>query len=268
MKELNNAIFNFRTLEDLADNRTIIHRLNPLTKLLTTIFYVIIVVSFKPYSISALIPFIFYPIVLMALSETPYKPLLARLIIAVPFCLFAGISNLLLDRNIAFMLFNIPIPYGLLSFISIMLKTLLTVLAILILIATTSMPMLSRQLILLKIPAFFVLLLSMVYRYISVLIEESINIYTAYLLRSGEQKGVRMKDMGNLLGQLIIRTMDRSERIYAAMKCRGFSGDYSYISTKKLPNKEVFYMIILAAIFLFFRIFNPAMIAGTMVTSL
>lgn len=262
MKELTKASFGFQTLENLANNNTIIHQLNPLTKTVTTFLYVVIVVSFNRYSVSALIPFVFYPILLMALSETPFKPLLARLVIALPFCLFGGLANIIYDKDTSFFIGGIAISFGLVSFLSIMIKCILTVMAVLILIATTTMPALSRQLIRLKVPTLFVLLLSMTYRYISVLIEESVNMYTAYLLRSGEKKGIRMKDMGIFLGQLILRSMDRAERIYFAMKCRGFSGDFAYIPTKKVPAKEWMYIIILTLLLFAFRFANPATLIG------
>ena len=49
----------------------------------------------------------------------------------------------------------------------------------------------------------------------------------AYRLRSNGEKGIRMKDMGSFLGQLLLRSFDRAERVYTAMACRGFSGRYS-----------------------------------------
>jgi cobalt/nickel transport system permease protein len=47
--------------------------------------------------------------------------------------------------------------------------------------------------------------------------------YIAYALRGGNRKGIEMRHMGAFLGQLLIRGFDRAERIYRAMKCRGYA---------------------------------------------
>ncbi len=263
MTMLSKATYGFHSLENLAEGDTVVHRLNSLTKTITTFFYVVIVVSFDRYSISGLLPYVFYPVVFMALGEIPIKPLLSRLAIALPFCIFAGIANVVFDQETMLTLFNINVSYGLVSLVAITLKAGLTVMAVLILIATTKMPVISRQLIRLKVPAIFVLLISMIYRYISVALEETINMYTAYSLRSPDTKGIKLEDMGSFVGQLLLRSFDRGERVYFAMKCRGFSGDYKYIPTPKPPALEWIYMFLFISAAIILRIINvPDLIGG------
>ncbi|MDP2844077.1 MAG: cobalt ECF transporter T component CbiQ, partial [Acetobacterium sp.] len=79
------------SLEEMADGNTIIHHLHPMVKLITTMLYLVLVISFSPYNITGLMVFAFYPVILMALSEIPYKPLLKRLLVALPFSFFAGL---------------------------------------------------------------------------------------------------------------------------------------------------------------------------------
>lgn len=256
MTMLSKATYGFHSLENMAEGETIIHRLNPLTKTITTFFYVVIVVSFDRYSINGLLPYVFYPVVFMSLGEIPMKPLFSRMAIALPFCIFAGIANVVFDQETMLTLLDINISYGLVSLVAITLKAGLTVMAVLILIATTKMSVISRQLIRLKVPAIFVLLISMIYRYISVALEETINMYTAYSLRSPNNKGIKIKDMGNFVGQLLLRSFDRGERVYFAMKCRGFSGDYKYVPTPKPPALEWMYMVLFIVTVIILRIVN------------
>jgi len=265
MTMLTKATYGFHSLENLAEGETVIHRLNPLTKTITTFFYVVIVVSFDRYSISGLLPYVFYPVVFMALGEIPIKPLLSRLAIALPFCMFAGIANVIFDQETMLTLLNFKISYGLASLVSLTLKVGLTVMAVLILIATTKMPVISRQLIRLKVPAIFVLLISMIYRYISVALEETINMYIAYSLRSPGSKGIKIKDMGSFVGQLLLRSFDRGERVYFAMKCRGFSGDYRYVPTPKIPALEWVYIIMFVAAAVILRIVNVPDLIGSII---
>lgn len=262
MTMLSKATYGFHSLENIAEGDTFIHHLNPLTKTSTTFLYVVLVVSFGRYSISGLLPFIFYPIVFMSLGEIPLKPLLSRLAIALPFCIFAGIANVIFDQETMTTFLGFNISFGLISLLSIILKAILTVMAVLILIATTKMSVISRQLIRLKVPSIFVLLLSMIYRYISVALEETINMYTAYSLRSPYNKGIKIKDMGNFVGQLLLRSFDRGERVYFAMKCRGFSGNYKYVPTQNPPIGEWIYMGLFAVIILFLRFVNLPILFG------
>ena len=71
MSNIINSIYNMRLLDDLARKETSIHRLHPLVKLLTTLVYLIVVVSFGRYEISSLLPFVFYPVLIFALAELP-----------------------------------------------------------------------------------------------------------------------------------------------------------------------------------------------------
>lgn len=264
MTVLSKATYGFHSLENIAEGETIIHRLNPLTKTVTTLLYVVAVVSFNRYAISGLIPFAFYPFIAMSLGEIPLKTLMTRLAIALPFCIFAGVGNIIFDTGIMFTLFDIRFSYGFVSLLSIIIKVTLTVMAVLILIGTTRMPVLSRQLIRLKVPSIFVLLISMIYRYISVALEETINMYTAYSLRSPDSKGINIRDMGSFAGQLLLRSFDRGERVYFAMKCRGFSGDYKYVPTPAPPAGEWVYMISFAAIIVVLRIVNIPDLIGSL----
>ena len=58
--------------------------------------------------------------------------------IALPFVLFTGISNLIINRETAFFIGRIAITYGLISFVVLIIRTMFSVWALLIiLIATT-----------------------------------------------------------------------------------------------------------------------------------
>jgi len=135
----------------------------------------------------------------------------------------AGISNVMFDRAAAFFFFGIPISYGAISMLTILLKMYLTVSAALLLTATTPLTELSAQLRRLRVPYVFVMILEMTYRYIGVLLMEAHSMATAYRLRSGTRRALEMRHMGPFVGQLILRGFDRAERVHAAMRCRGYS---------------------------------------------
>ena len=160
---------------------------------------------------------------MMALAGLPYKVLLLRVAIAVPFCLFAGVSNVIIDRATALTIGGTAISFGVVSMVTILMKMYLCVMAALLLIATTPFPELTAQFRRMRVPMIFVMVFETTFRYIGVLLEEVHTMIIAYKLRSGTKKALEMKDMGPFVGQLFLRGFDRAERIHIAMRCRGYS---------------------------------------------
>lgn len=264
MSKLADAVTNIRTLEELADRQSPVHALSPMAKLVTTLVYLVVVISFDRYQVSGLLPFVFYPVTLMAFAGIPYGLLLKRFLVAFPFAFFAGISNIFFNDEAALFIGQLTITYGWISFCSLMLKTLLTVMAVLILIATTSMTELSYQLLRLKIPPLMIMQLTITYRYLCVLLEEASLMYHGYLLRSPRAKGIKMKDMGTFAGQLLLRSIDRGERVYFAMKCRGFDGVCRFSLSGKAYARDYIYGIVISAALIFLRFMNGSQLLGSL----
>ena len=252
---LANKIHELYVLEELTELKTSVHRLHPRAKLLISFAYIVIVVSFNRYDVLGVVPFFFYTAIVCALAELPMKTLHKRFLIALPFCAFAGLTNLFLNQQIALIIGGAEITYGLLSMTAIILRTYLCVMAVFILISTTPFPALTRELRRMKVPQIFVILIEMIYRYIGVLISEAGNMNIAYKLRSVKSKGIAMKDMGPFVGQLALRSFDRGERVYAAMTCRGFGGEYPERTPIRMNAADIFITILLCAAFVLLRIF-------------
>ena len=217
-------------------------------KLVSAFCFIVLVVSFDRTAFGRLVPFVFYVVVLMALSETPWLPVLKRAALALPFVLLAGLSNIIFDRAAAFQMAGITVSAGTLSFFTLIFRSFLCVSAVLLLVAVTPLSDLTGQLRRLRVPKLLVMLFEMTYRYIGVLLGEAGAMVTAYMLRSTERKGLQMRHMGSFVGQLFIRSFDRAERVYAAMSCRGYgetdgrqarrplaAGDYMYLAAICLP---------------------------------
>ncbi|MDF2541324.1 MAG: cbiQ2 [Herbinix sp.] len=256
MADIKKTILQLSSMEDYAQSNSPIHRLEPSVKVITTVLFIIIVISFPVYQVSGIIPCILYPFFLINLSDVPLRPLFHRLLIALPFTLFAGLSNLLLDQELSFTILGLGITDGMISFFSIIYKVILTVLSVLLLISTTTMNDLLYVMIRFKVPSVIVIQIMMTYRYLKVLTEEAMIMYQAYLLRAPKEKGIRLKDMGSFLGQLIIRSFDRAERIYQAMKCRGFEGHITFSRPYKISFKGWIYLIVVSFLLIGVRLVN------------
>ncbi|GHV75786.1 hypothetical protein AGMMS49942_06070 [Spirochaetia bacterium] len=251
------------TLEQLAAGRSGLHRLHPGVKIVATLFFMVTVISFDRYSLGRIVPFLFYPCILIAWGDIPPALLLRRTAIALPFCLFAGISNLIFERGTVVYLGSFAVSYGLLSLLTLLLRTLLCVAAVLILMAVTPMCRLAAQLRRFHCPALCVSLLEISYRYIAVLIAEASSMYTAYILRSGDAKGIELKHMGSFIGHLFLRSADRAERVYAAMKCRGYDLDCAPTQRKPVNATDITFLVLVCGFCLLFRLADISAILGS-----
>ena len=239
MPDIKTRIFELHAFESLASGHTAAHRLHPFAKIFSAIVFIVCVASFGRYDFARLAPYLFYPFVIAALAEAPYRLLLPRMLVALPFCLFAGLSNALLDRAAAFMIGGVTVSYGAVSLATIILKMYLCVMAALLLAATTPFAELSAQLRRMRVPAVFVVIFEMTFRYIGVLFEEAHSMVSAYRLRSGGKKALDMRHMGPFAGQLLLRGFDRAERVYAAMCCRGYSLNSAMPAGRRLKGRDI-----------------------------
>ena len=268
MADLRTKLNTLYSLEQLAGGQTYFHRLHPLSKLLVTAVFLICVVSFNRYALGRLLPYFFYPVLVMALARMEPQLIWGRAAVALPFCLFAGLSNVLFDRTVLFYLGFLPVTSGLVSLLVIVLRTLLCVSGVLLLVALTPFVALTDELRRLHLPALLVTLLEMVYRYIGVLVEEALNMLTAFRLRSGGARWPGPRDLGAFLGQLLLRSTDRAERVYHAMQCRLYGQRDRWVHKKGRPftGADWWFMILAGGGCLLFRLVDVPALIGSLFT--
>ena len=225
MAKIASSFLDISYLDSLSCQKSPIHRLDPRAKVIATAFFIVSVVSFGKYEITGLIPFFLYPIVLIALGDLPLVYLLKKILLAAPFAVFIGMFNPLIDRAILMNLGPVGISGGWISFASIMLRFVLTVSAVLALIASTGFASICMSLEKMGAPNSFAVQLLFLYRYIFVLTDEASRMVRARALRAFEGKGMGFKVFTSMIGQLLLRALDRAQRIHLAMRCRGFDGE-------------------------------------------
>jgi cobalt/nickel transport system permease protein len=110
----------------------------------------------------------------------------------------------------------------------ITLKSNAILLALIALIATMSFATLGHSLARLKIPEKLVFLLMITYRYIFVIQQEYQKIIRSIKIRGFKPKTNlhTYKTFAYVIGMLLIRASERADRVYNAMRCRGFKGKY------------------------------------------
>lgn len=254
--------YNIGYLDRLSYQSTFIHRLDPRVKLIVTFLYLFTVVSFPKYEIIALFPFFLYPVLLMTLGDIPFLAIIKKVAIVSPFAIFVGIFNPLLDSGQAALLPGFTISAGWFSFLSIIIKFILTVSAALLLIATTSFPGACHGLRQLCVPSLFVSQLLFLYRYIFVLMEETMRIVRARDMRSYGQRGKSMKVFIRLAGIIFLRTVERAERVYDAMLARGFHGDMPTLKPFRLKIGDFCFAIPAVVLLFIFRFYHVSEAIG------
>lgn len=257
MAKIESSFLDIRTLDILSYQDTLIHRLDPRIKLLTTLIFVVSVVSFGKYEVTKLIPFIMYPVVLIALGNLPPVYLFKKILLAAPFAFCIGIFNPFLDREIMIHLGTIGISGGWVSFTSIMIRFVLTVSAALVLISCTGLTSVCMAMEKLGSPRSFAVQLLFLYRYIFVLTDEASRMVRARALRTfGGKGGMGLGVYASMIGQLLLRTLDRAQRIHLAMLCRGFDGEIRVVRPLKIKGLDVGFFLGWLVFFALMRMYN------------
>jgi cobalt/nickel transport system permease protein len=268
MTKIDSHFFDMGRMDTLAAGDSAIHRLDPVSKLVTTLVFIVTVVSFDKYTLSALLPYFIYPAVLISVGDLPVGYLLRKVLLVSPFAILIGIFNPLIDRQIVFHFGSIGINGGMISFLSILLRFFLTVTAALLLVSVTGFNNVCHALARLGMPRAFVTQLLFLYRYLFVLVDEAGRMVRARSLRSFDSGSMRFKVFTSLIGYLLLRTLDRAGRIHLAMRCRGFDGRIRILRRANFGLKGAGYVIGWSLLFLAFRFYNVPMMLGTLMTGI
>ena len=266
MLAIDGSFLDFKQLDLLALRQTAIHRLDPRAKVLTTLCFIVCVVSFDKYQISAMLPFLIYPVALIAVGDLPPGYILRKVMIVIPFALMIGLFNPVFDRQIIMQIGTMDISGGWLSFYSILIRAILTASAVVVLVATTGFPAICEALEKLGMPQVFAVQLLFLYRYIFVLTDEGVRIARARQLRTFGRRGLGIRQFGSLAGHLLLRTWERAERVHMAMLARGFSGEvHSSRKPIHFGSKDLLFTCCWVAAFILLRIHNAPQLLGNLI---
>ena len=262
MAKLELAFFDLGTLDTLAYRESSIHRLDPRAKVITSLAFILTIASFGRYDVAAMLPLALFPWALIATARLPFGYLARKVLLVAPFALCIGIFNPLLDTTPLGSIGPVTISGGWVSFASIMLRFVLTVFAALILIATTSFPGVCRALERLGAPRVFAVQLLFLYRYLFVLVEEGARMVRARRLRSQPGRGEGFRSLVPLLGQLLLRTLARAQRIHQAMLCRAFDGEFRTTRRERFGRNEVLFLVGWCGFFIVARLYSIPHLLG------
>jgi cobalt/nickel transport system permease protein len=207
-----------------------------------------------------------YPVILVVMSNLSGKSILRKMAVAAPFALFVGIFNPWLDHHIEGMIGAYPLTGGWLSFASIMLRFSLTVSAAIILFACTGVHRLCAAGARMGMPQVFGVQVLFLYRYFFVIGDEGGRMARGVEMRSADSRSLGLRLYGILVGQLLLRAMDRAQRIYRAMAARGFEGEICVLQQARWGWRETGFVLGWLAFFLSARAWNIPVLLGHWIT--
>lgn len=192
---------------------------------------------------------------------------LKRSFIALPFALAAITAIFALPgetlASFKFLFWHlVATDIGLLRFFSIVVRSWLSVQVAILLVTTTQFPDLIHALEHLRLPRMLVTVIAFLYRYIFVLSDEVLRLLRARQARSAtlpDQRGGgnlfwRARIAGNMVGQLFLRSYERSDRIYNAMLARGYQGHLRTLNLHATNTCDWLLMILVILLFLLLQI--------------
>ncbi len=234
-------------LDRYSELDSFIHKLDPRTKLITTLAFILAVVATPPTRWQAFACYFILVSAMLLLSKLPPLYILKRSLIIIPFVVLIAIFNLFKPGE-AFVscdiwLWHLSITYeGLLVFWNVLIKAWLSILSLILLSSTTKFHSLLKGLEQLRMPKVMVMILSFMYRYIFVLVDEVMRMRRARDSRNfGGKRTWQMRTIGNMAGTLFIRSYERGERIYGAMLARGYDGQARTLSPLRFEPRDVYF---------------------------
>lgn len=266
MSKLASSLKEISKTDVLTAGDSYIHSRHPLCVLLVTVFYIVAVMMVNTLDIFRLIPFVLFPILAYQIAGIPLRNCFYKLRFVLPLICLVGIWNPFINRTPFMQLGNVILSQGMVSFISLFLKGIFILMATYLLIATMGIEKICYALRIIKIPGVFVQLLLMTFRYLSLIGEEAECMSEAYRLRAPGQKGIHNRAWGSFLGQLLLRSMDRSTSVYESMQLRGFTGDYRYLNVKRAGALDYMFLFGGSILIFLFGYFDIAVIIGNVLT--
>ncbi len=127
---------------------------------------------------------------------------------------------------------------GLDRFASLSLKALVSFFATIALVATTPFGELMKAAGKLGLPSRMVVVLSFMYRYLFLIIDETSHMLLARTLRGGGGRAL-LRASGGIVGALLVRSFEHADRLYFAMLLRGYDGKPVSLRPSHLTSRDI-----------------------------
>lgn len=241
--------------EEFSEGDTFFHKLDPRVKILTLLPYISLLAVLDGLKLPILAFIISFAMALLLIFFSKERSLYIKK-------LFKRV--LVINFFVFFLWIFIPFSYpgkelfslgslkatkeGYFYVLSITFKANAIYLATISLLGTSNIFSLVRALYYFKFPDKLIYLFFFFYRYLTVLHEEYTSMRNAMLIRAFKAKTNlhTYRTYAYLIGMLLVRSYERSQRIYQAMLCRGFKGKFHVLNHFELRKRDIIFCIFMA----------------------
>ena len=247
-------MLHFDAFDRYHETESFVHRLDPRIKVIVAVVFILSNAllpdgAWLAFGLSWL-----FLLLANVLSSLGIAFTLKRSFVALPFALVA--VTVLFAKSGAplasfhFLFWNLTITdIGLLRFITILVRSWLSVQMAILLVATARFPDIIHALEHLRVPSILTTIIAFLYRYLFVLGDEVFRLMraresrsaasiTGSGTRSGRSPAWRATVAGHMAGQLFLRSYERSDRVYNAMLARGYAGHLQTINPHELRRRD------------------------------
>jgi|WetSurMetagenome_2_1015567.scaffolds.fasta_scaffold68641_4 cobalt/nickel transport system permease protein len=188
-------------------------RIDVRVKIAAALLFIILAVSTPARETGRFAAYYLLVLALIFVSRIPPLCLFKRVLVVIPFTLLVALS----------------IPFvkgGDVIFLSVLAKSMLSVLLMALLVSSTGLEKLLSGLRGMGVPRIMLQIISFMCRYLSVIAGEIMRMQRARDSRSARGNlRMNISVAGNIIGTLFIRSYERAERVYSSMVSRGYSGE-------------------------------------------
>ncbi|MBP2172081.1 cobalt ECF transporter T component CbiQ [Methanococcus voltae] len=204
-----------------------IHNIDPRVKLISILFIILCSSLFN--NLTMMTFFEVYLIMSLLLSNLSLKMTILRILMILPFGIFIVLFQpFIRGETVIYSLFGIPVFLEGLNFgILLFAKFFVSITCIVLLSSTTPTFKVVEALKKLGLPAFMSMILGLMIRYLYLIFENMQKLLLSHKSRCQNHKKVsyklQIKNIGNLIGTLFVKSYEQGERTYFAMLSRGYS---------------------------------------------
>ena len=238
--------------EAFSEGNSLLHRFDPRVKLCLALVYAFLVALSDSILVSCVA--LALGMVLVSIAGLKAGLVLKRIRILLLFIVLLWITlPLSMPGTTALTLGSLNVSVeGIRQALTVSLKAVAVVILIIALLGTSSVFSLVHALSHFHVPKKLLYLFFLSYRYVHVIGVEYYRLRDAMRVRAFSP-GTNMRTLrsyGYLVGMLLVRSFERSDRIYHAMLCRGFQGRFYLLHHFHMHRGDIVFMIAMSVIFL------------------
>lgn len=216
-----------------------VHRLPPEVKVVAAFVFVVIVATTPRELVPAFVAYLVLLATVVRLARVPFRFVLKRLLVVLPFVLFALLLPFVAGGERVEVLGVGLSTSGLWGTWNVLAKASLGAATSIVLAGTTEVADLLRGLERLRVPATLTTIAMFMVRYLAVISGEVERTRTAMTARGYDPRWLwQARPIAASSGALFIRSYERGERIHAAMRARGFTGTMPDLDRRRARGRE------------------------------